>query len=251
MVQTREERVPSAELLPPPRHRLARRRVLVAVGVVAVLLAAVLLLRLGAQERGGPAHTSISLPNGAPAMLYIPGHVNVDEFPLQPPPDRRPPLVVVAHGYSSDQAIMSSIARSLARAGYAALTFDFRGHGANTKAFKGDLGDDLDAALDWADRSPYVDPNRIALLGQSMGAGAVLEFASRDPRPKAVIPLSGGWVIDDARVPPNVLFIAAAGDPKRIEGKHRLMQRRCYLVRNLVWRFDAFYSSCRRALTEP
>jgi len=28
VVQTRAERVPSAELLPPPRHRLARRRVL-------------------------------------------------------------------------------------------------------------------------------------------------------------------------------------------------------------------------------
>src|SRR5207244_9822118 len=100
--------------------------------------------------------------------------------------------------------------------GYAALAFDFRGHGANTAPFKGDLNDDLYAALDWADHSPYVDRNRIGLLGHSMGASAVLEFASRDPRPKAVIPLSGGDVIQDVRVPQNVLLMAAAHDPKII-----------------------------------
>src|SRR5207248_3276232 len=114
------------------------------------------------------------------------------------------------HGYSADQAIMSSIARSLTRASYAVLTFDFRGHGANTHPFRGDLNADLDAALDWADRSPYVDRNRTVLLGHSMGASAVLEFASRDPRPKAVVPLSGGDVVDDVRVPQNVLLMAAA-----------------------------------------
>src|SRR5438045_4755013 len=126
-------------------------------------------LRLGVQERSGPPHTSyISLPNGAPATLYVPGHLFHGEFPLPPAPGRRPPLVVVAHGYSADRQTMSSIARSLTKAGDAALTLDFRGHGANTRPFRGDLSDDLRSALDWADRSPYVDHTRVAVFGHSM-----------------------------------------------------------------------------------
>src|SRR5438132_8343081 len=162
----------------------------------------------------------------APTTLYVPDPLSHGEFPLPPPPGKRPPLVVVAHGYSADRQMMSSIGRSLAKAGYAALTFDFRGHGANTRSFRGDLNDDLRAALDWADRSPYVDRTRVAVFGHSMGASAVLEFASRDPRPKAVIPLSGGDVIDDARVPPNVLLMAAARDPKIIRDDQAIVARR-------------------------
>ncbi len=230
MVQTREERAPSPDAAPaPPPTRRGTARVAGAAAIVVVVLAALLLLRLGVEERGGPAHTFVSLPNGAPATLYVPRDAPKNgEFPFQPAPERRPPLIVVAHGYSADQNIMSSIARSFARAGYAVLTFDFRGHGANTAAFKGELTADLDAALDWADRSPYVDAGRVGLLGHSMGASAVLEFASRDARPRAVIPLSGGDTVNDAHVPANVLLMAASGDPKVIRDRQAVVQR--YLV---------------------
>src|SRR5437764_997377 len=223
MVQTQERPAPPAET---PTPTATRSRVWIAIGLITVLAAATLLLRLGVQERSGPPHTSyISLPNGAPATLYVPGHLFHGEFPLPPAPGRRPPLVVVAHGYSADRQTMSSIARSLAKAGYAALALDFRGHGANTRPFRGELDGDLRSALDWADRSPYVDRTRIALFGHSMGASAVLEFASRDPRTKAVIPLSGGDVVDDAHVPPNVLLMAAARDPKVIRDQQAVVAR--------------------------
>src|SRR5207248_10455811 len=212
-------------VVPRPTVR-SRGRAATVVGLVCIVLAAVLLLPLGDQDRKGPAHMPVSLPNGAPATLYIPRNTPHNlEFPFQPAPDRRPPLVVVAHGYMADQNIMSSIARSLARAGYGVLTFDFRGHGANTHPFEGELDGDLDAALDWAGRSPDVDGSRVVLLGHSMGAEAALEFASRDPRPKAVVPLSGGNVIDDIRVPPNVLLIASSGDPKPIRDRQARVER--------------------------
>ena len=212
-------------VVPRPTVR-SHGRAATVVGLVCIVLAAVLLLRLGDQDRKGPAHMPVSLPNGAPATLYIPRNTPHNlEFPFQPAPDRRPPLVVVAHGYMADQNIMSSIARSLARAGYGVMTFDFRGHGANTHPFEGELDGDLNAALDWAGRSPDVDGSRVALLGHSMGAEAALEFASRDPRPKAVVPLSGGNLIDDIRVPPNVLLIASSGDPKPIRDRQARVER--------------------------
>ncbi|MHB8463873.1 MAG: alpha/beta hydrolase [Acidimicrobiales bacterium] len=184
-----------------------------------VLLALGLLVRLGAQDRGGPPHASLSIGNGIPATLYLPGKLDDTQLPLPKPIGQRPPLVVIAHGYSADQQIMSTFARSLARAGYAALTFDFRGHGSNTAAFKGDLRGDLRAVLDWALASPNIDAGRIAVLGHSMGAGAALDFGTIDPRVKAVIPISGGYVLNNARVPPHVLFVSAAHDPGFI--RHR------------------------------
>ena len=87
VVQTSERGAATAGELRRPRRR---RQVWTAVAVVAVLLAAALLVRLGAQERGGPTHTSfISLPNGAPATLYVPQRKQHGEFPLPPSPGRR------------------------------------------------------------------------------------------------------------------------------------------------------------------
>ena len=193
---------------------------------VLVALAALLLVRLGAQQRGGPAHTDESVANGIPITMYLPEDAPDGwDFPLAKPVGQRPPVVVVAHGYSADRQIMSTLSRSLARAGYAVVAFDFRGHGDNTHEFQGDLTRDFDAVVDWVERSPYFDRERIAILGHSMGAGAALEFATLDARPKAVIPLSGGWVANDAVVPKNVHFIVAERDPGQIHDRQEELAR--------------------------
>jgi len=200
-----------------------------AAGVVLVVLAVVLLARLGAQERGGPAHTSlVSIGDGIPATLYLPGKLQDGQLPVQRPLGQRPPLVVVAHGYSADRQIMSPMARSLASAGYAVLTFDFRGHGSNASQFRGDLRRDLDAVVGWAGTSPYIDARRIAVLGHSMGAGAALDFASVDPRPVAVIPVSGGSEVSDVDIPRHILFMSAQHDPAFI--RHRQSELAAQLV---------------------
>src|SRR5947199_4242733 len=105
-----------------------RRRVLLTIaGVALPALAVVLLVRLAAEERGGPPHMDVSIGNGIPGTLFVPGKDGA-EFPFQKAKGQRPPLVIVAHGYSADRKIMSTMARSLAKAGFAVLTFDFRGH---------------------------------------------------------------------------------------------------------------------------
>jgi len=207
------------------RPRLTTTTVTAALIVVVLLTAGLLLVRLGAEQRGGPPHLDMSIGTGLPATLYVPGRNDDGQFPLPRPIGQRPPVVVVAHGYSADQQIMSPLARSLARAGYAVLTFDFRGHGDNTDAFKGDLRDDFATAVDWAETSPYVDASRLVVLGHSMGAFAALDFATFDSRPIAVVPVSGGSALNDAHVPADVLFLHAARDPGSIKHRQRELAR--------------------------
>ncbi|HJR24409.1 MAG TPA: alpha/beta fold hydrolase, partial [Acidimicrobiales bacterium] len=190
-------------------------------GAVLVVAAFLLLLRMTAQERGGPTHEFVSIGDGIPATLYVPYPDEDDGLPVAPPKGERAPVIVLAHGYSADRASMSGLARSYTEAGYAVLSFDFRGHGANTHRFQGDLRDDFAAAVDWAETSPYVDGENIAVMGHSMGAGAALDFATLDARPKAVIPLSGGWVVNDGVVPGNTLFVVAENDPDRIHDRQQ------------------------------
>ena len=62
---------------------------------------------------------------------------------------------------------------TLAHAGYAALLWDFAGHGANPQPLQRDgLQADLEAAHAIMIEQPEVDPRRLALLGHSMGSGA-------------------------------------------------------------------------------
>ena len=202
--------------------------------IVLSVLGALLLVRLGAEERGGPAHFDSSIGNGLPVTFYVPGAEDADRFPQPPADDHRFPLIIAAHGYSADRNSLSTLSRSLAHAGYAVLAFDFRGHGDNTHPFEGDLRDDFKTAVDWAVTSPYIDPSRIAVLGHSMGAGAALDFASIDDRPIAVVPISGGYAVNDVHLPANVLLLQASGDPDRIKDNQVDVERDLHGRTNVV-----------------
>ena len=186
-----------------------------AIVIVLLVVAALQLMTLGRQEWGGPPHTGLNLGDGVPATLYLPGKDlgSGDLFPEPKPVGQRPALVIMAHGYSSDQQGLSTMARSIAKAGYATVTFDFRGHGANRHRFAGNIDEDINTVITWAQTSPYVDPSHIAVLGHSMGAGAALDWSTLDKRVAAVIPVSGGDAPNDAYTPPHVLFIVAQKDP--------------------------------------
>lgn len=196
-------------------------RALVAlVTFVSVAVGGWLALALGAEERGGVPHRPVLVDGRVPATLYVPGTVTapgVLGMPDPPPPGSRPPVVVLAHGHSADQATMSVLARRVAAAGYAVVTFDFRGHGLSTErhqsaGFEG-MRSDLDAVLTWLGTVPYVDPAKIVVVGHSMGAAGVLDFAVRDRRPVATVAMGGamGGVEAGARAR-NVLFVVAEGD---------------------------------------
>jgi dienelactone hydrolase len=194
--------------------RSARRYIAPVIVTVLLLLAMTQLIALGDQENGGPPRMG-AFAGDVPGTLYLPGEEldGDDIFPQPKPEGQRPALIIMGHGYSSDQQGLSTMARSLARAGYATLTFDFRGHGMNRNRFAGNIRDDVKAVVDWAQTSPYVDPERIAVLGHSMGAGAAMDWATLDDRVAALIPVSGWESPNDVHTPPNVLFVIASGDP--------------------------------------
>lgn len=214
--------VPPSELHSPAYEtgltagRATRRWLVPVLTIVLALLGGGALINLSKAERGGPPHFNLYLgESGVPGTLYLPGEElkGDDLLPAPKPVGQRPPLIVMAHGYSADQVGMSTMARAIARAGFATLTFDFRGHGYNRNHFKGDITLDLDTVLDWAETSPYIDPSRIAVLGHSMGAGAAVDFSTKDPRVAMMIPVSGSDTLHDTYTPPSALFLIASGDP--------------------------------------
>lgn len=89
--------------------------------------------------------------------------------------DDHPVLVVLSHMRPNDQTAWYPFAQELADAGYAALTFDFRGYGASL-ASKDDskLDDDLAAALRYMRER---GKKQIFLIGASMGGTASLIVA--------------------------------------------------------------------------
>ncbi|WP_431930679.1 dienelactone hydrolase family protein [Micromonospora sp. RP3T] len=123
--------------------------------------------------------------------------------------DRRPG-VVIAHGFAGSARLMRPLADSVARHGAVAVLLDFAGHGANPAGLPGAgrdderaravLRHDLDIALAWLRSRPDVDPDRIVLVGHSMGAGAVTRYAVDHPEITRTVAIS---LPDADDVPPG------------------------------------------------
>lgn len=195
-------------------------RALCAGALVIYMLA---LWRLAYLEVGGPPHIDFQLKGGIPATFYTPpGENPIDGIdPL--PPSERPPAVLLIHGFSFDRAMMSTLARRIANAGYGVLAIDVRGHGDNRNPFASNraigagLDGDVRTAIDFLRVTPGVDGSRIVVIGHSMGAGAALDYATSDPDLKGAVMISGGLQLAGSVRPHNALFIFAARDPDQIK----------------------------------
>lgn len=197
-------------------------RVICALAFIVLLAAA---WRFVSLQEGGPPHIDLEIGAGIPATIYLPGSEN-PFYAVQPPaPEKRRPAVLLVHGFSSDRALMSVLARRIARNGYAVMTIDLRGHGDNRNPFSRDFGaggglrEDVAAAVGFLRGSSYVDGSKIVVMGHSMGAGAVLDYATHDPNLKGAVMISGGFVLDGPERPRNVLFIFAQNDPPFIQDR--------------------------------
>ena len=196
-------------------------RPLYAFALVIAILFLLVLARLARLDAGGPAHEFVNLPGQEPATLYLPGQGN--PFFRVFPPAIRPPAIVMVHGFMADRQFMSTLARRIAQNGYAVLAIDVSGHGANRNPFPGGLANadaarpDVKKAVDFLRSYPFVDGSRIAVLGHSMGAGMVLDYATVDPALKGAIMISGGFGLTGPERPKNALLIFAQNDPSFIQ----------------------------------
>ena len=103
------------------------------------------------------------------------------------------PAVLVMHGWGANASMMLQIAPPLRAAGYAVLFVDARCHGqSDDERFTSmpRFAEDIGAGMAYLRSRPEIDPRNIALLGHSVGAGAVLLYAARHDDIRAVISLS-------------------------------------------------------------
>ncbi|HEU5028106.1 MAG TPA: alpha/beta fold hydrolase [Spirillospora sp.] len=170
--------------------------------VVAVVAAVVGGVGLGTADRGIERRSAVV--SGVPVEVVRPdGAVG------------RLPGVVVAHGLSASMQLMRGFADTLARRGYVVELVDLAGGGASRERLP-NLGDgaaadarldqDLDVAVRHLRAVPGVDG--IGLLGHSMGAAAVVRYASAHPDVAATVAISQGTMPFGASSPRDLLLVA-------------------------------------------
>lgn len=139
----------------------------------------------------------------------------------------RAPGVVIAHGFGSTRRIMMGYAHAFADAGLVTASLDLRGHGSNPLPLDpgGDgLPRDVESARALLTNRPDVDPERIAVLGHSMGSGAAMrsgiEYADRIA---AVIAVSPTDAIVTPELPANLLLQAGEWEPGFVANARELL----------------------------
>jgi fermentation-respiration switch protein FrsA (DUF1100 family) len=102
------------------------------------------------------------------------------------------PVIILCHGFCGIQELLlPGFAEAFVGAGYAAVTFDYRGFGASG----GEPGrlvpamqiKDIHTVIGFVKELPGIDASRVGLWGTSLGGGHVLAAASSDPSIKAVV----------------------------------------------------------------
>lgn len=109
------------------------------------------------------------------------------------PPGAPAPAALVMHGWGASAADMLPVAQPLLDSGLRVLLLDAGGHGRSDDVEFSSMpafADDVTVGLEWLRARPEVDPERIALVGHSVGAGACLLVASRVPTVATVICLA-------------------------------------------------------------
>lgn len=99
-------------------------------------------------------------------------------------PSRNRAAVIALHGTGSSRLGVTRHARMLARHGYGVLALDLPGHGESdgrSTSAPWTMDDDIAAAVRWLAARRDVDPQKVALLGVSMGAEVAVRVAARPP----------------------------------------------------------------------
>jgi len=122
-------------------------------------------------------------------------------------PSENRAAIILLHGFGSNRLEMKSRADILARHGYGVLLYDLRGHGesgGDTRAFGWQDIEDVKTALEFLSEREDVDPNRIGLLGFSIGGQIAIRAAAELKEIRAIIADDPGFVtVDDAPRPTN------------------------------------------------
>jgi pimeloyl-ACP methyl ester carboxylesterase len=159
-------------------------------------LVAVFLIAAAFHANATPGQVSPAIANDPPPdkahpagmeVLHIPTHGVLINGLLYSPGGSGPhPTLVLCHGLPGNEKNLD-LAQAVRRAGWNAVTFNYRGSWGSPGSFRfAHNPEDADAVLSFL-RDPKnasklgIDPKRIAMLGHSMGGWVVAHTASRDP----------------------------------------------------------------------
>jgi len=146
---------------------------------------------------------------------------------LAPKSARSVPGVLVAHGYSGSKQLMLTYGHVLARSGYAVMLWDWDGHGANPQRLQSDsLQRNFRTAWSAIVQQPEVDQSRLAVLGHSMGSGAVMaatiDHPTRFSATVAISPTGANVTLDRPR---NLQLQAGSWEGGFIRNAERILQQ--------------------------
>jgi alpha-beta hydrolase superfamily lysophospholipase len=139
-------------------------------------------------ERGTPADRGIEYRE-----LRIPGPAGKRLHGWLLPREAASDSIILLHGWGGNAEMMLPLALPFWRAGLQVLLLDARNHGRSDRHGHSSLpvfAEDLQSAMDWLRRQHPRQMKRLALLGHSVGAGAVLFTASRRRDIDAVIAIA-------------------------------------------------------------
>ncbi|MFE1506761.1 alpha/beta fold hydrolase [Streptomyces sp. NPDC058726] len=208
---------------PPPSRR--PRRVIAAAAAVVVLA--------GAGTWSAVASDDAPAVRRADRVVNTGGGVRIDTSYFTAGPDGRRPAVLLGHGFGGSKEDVREQAESLARDGYAVLTWSARGFGKSTGKIglndpEGEVAD-VSRLIDWLAQRPEVrldkagDP-RVGMAGGSYGGAIALLGAGHDDRVDAIAPAITYFDLADALFPNGVfkkvwagLFINTGGGCEKFE----------------------------------
>jgi pimeloyl-ACP methyl ester carboxylesterase len=138
------------------------------------------------------------------------------------------PTVLIAHGLAGSAVLMRGFALTLAHAGYATVSWDFEGHGANPTPLissheSNNLLKDAELALLLAGQTGLINTQRVAILGHSMGSGVALSYGTVHPDTYATIAVSPVSQTVTVELPHNLLLMAGSLEPQFASNAEQLL----------------------------
>ena len=203
----------TAQLFDPDRRSKAP---LVFIICLAVLVGAVVLASLTQEGFGSVSVSNVTYTNFNGILVRA-----KLLKPLSASPSNPVPGILYIHGYQNNRETSDPYCIELARRGLAVLEIDAIGRG--NSGIPGRLDDpDFDptyggkTSLAYLKSLPFVDSQKIGLMGHSLGAGMVYTLAVNDPSAGALV-ISGFAYREDASttLPKNMLMIFGKYDEFR------------------------------------
>lgn len=183
--------------------------------------------------------------NAISAILHVPdGFGDVGASPA---------IVVATPGSSVKEQIGANYASRLAARGFLALTFDpsFQGESGGTPRNLENPAvrvDDIRCAADHLATLPFVDAERLGLLGVCAGGGYAVNAALGDRRFKAIGTVVGGNIGAALR---RILGAAAVRETLEAVGRQRTAEARGGAERHDPWIPDSLAEAEAAGITDP